>query len=105
MDRVATYQETVKEILELQKDATVSPSDLEKHLVMNENQDEFVLLIFGWYDELYRHSVLFHLEIREDKIWIHQNNTDVDIARRLVDAGVPDTHIVIGFVDPLMRGM
>jgi hypothetical protein len=46
---------------------------------------------------------MFHLQIKNNKIWIHEDRTDFDIAGRLVDAGIPKSDIVLGFVEPLVR--
>ncbi|MEZ4887804.1 MAG: element excision factor XisI family protein [Chitinophagales bacterium] len=36
---------------------------------------EFLLLNVGWYKHYYRHTIVFHLQIRGDKIWVHEYNT------------------------------
>jgi hypothetical protein len=44
-----------------------------------------------------------HLDIKNGKIWIQQNTTEVDIAAELLEMGVPKQDIVIGFHTPKMR--
>jgi len=46
-----------------------------------------------------------HLDIRNEKIWIQQNTTEVDIAAELIEMNVPKQDIVIGFHTPKMRQM
>ena len=41
--------------------------------------------------------------IKNEKIWIQQNTTEVDIALELMFMGVPKQDIVIGFHTPKMR--
>ena len=46
---------------------------------------------------------MMHLDIKNEKIWIPQNTTEVDIALELMSMGVPKQDIVIGFHTPKMR--
>lgn len=43
-----------------------------------------------------------HLDIKNEKIWIQQNTTEVDIALEVMEMGVPKQDIVIGFHTPKM---
>jgi hypothetical protein len=38
-----------------------------------------------------------HLDIKDGKIWIQWNATDLDIAQKLVNLGISPQDIVIGF--------
>lgn len=46
---------------------------------------------------------MMHLDIKNERIWIQQNTTQVDIATELVEMGVPKQDIVIGFHTPKMH--
>ncbi len=39
----------------------------------------------------------------DHKIWIQQDGSDVGIANELVELGVPNQDIVLGFDPPMMR--
>jgi hypothetical protein len=43
------------------------------------------------------------LDIKNGKIWIQQNGTEIGIADELVKLGVPKEDIVLAFHEPLMR--
>jgi hypothetical protein len=43
------------------------------------------------------------LDIKNNKISIQQNTTEVDIALDLTEMGIPKQDIVIGFLTPRMR--
>ena len=57
----------------------------------------------GRLNKKYIHYVSFHLEIKKNKVWIHQDNTDIDVAKILVKEGVERNDIVLGFLYPLLR--
>lgn len=63
--------------------------------LFDEAQDRYVLLAVGW-DEYRRiHRLLAHVEIRQGKFWIEEDNTDEGgIATDLLNAGVPKDRIV-----------
>ena len=46
---------------------------------------------------------VLHLDIKNAKIWIQHNGTEIDIADELVKLGVPKEDIVLAFHEPLMR--
>ena len=106
MDRITTYKEILR--TELEERAVLINSDfpnIKFHLIHNEELTEFVLIRFGWHEYRYRHHIVFHFQIIEDKIWIHQNNTDVEIGTILAEKGIPKSNIVFGFVGELERGV
>lgn len=48
------------------------------------------------------HSVI-HFDIKDSKIWIQQNMTDVDLAEELVEMGVKKENIIFGLQPPYKR--
>jgi hypothetical protein len=44
-----------------------------------------------------------HLDIKDGKIWIQQDGTEVGIANQLVELGVPKRDIVLAFHEPAVR--
>lgn len=39
---------------------------------------------------------MIHLDIKDEKIWIQRNMTDIQIAEELTEMGVPKEDIVLG---------
>lgn len=104
MDRLAAYSQIIKS--ELAERANIVNTDFPSirfRLIYNECQTDFILIRFGWHDHYYRHHVVFHLEIIENQVWIHQNNTDVPLRQILVEKGIPESSIVLGFLSELER--
>ena len=44
-----------------------------------------------------------HIDIKDNKIWIQSDGTEVGVANELVEAGVPRQNIVLGFKSPFKR--
>jgi len=57
----------------------------------------------GWDGHRRIYGCVLHLDIKNGKIWVQQNMTEVRIAQELVDLGVAKKDIVLGFQAPEMR--
>jgi hypothetical protein len=49
------------------------------------------------------YACVMHFDIKDDKIWIQCNFTDVDIAQELMELGIPREDIVLGFHPAYLR--
>lgn len=49
----------------------------------------------GWQDDEFIHEWVFHIEIRDNKVWIHEDLTDANIGQILIDAGIEESDIRI----------
>jgi hypothetical protein len=61
------------------------------------------VLEVGWKGGKRVHGSVIHIDIREGKVWIEHNATDIRIGEDLVAAGIPRQDIVLGFQPPEMR--
>ena len=46
---------------------------------------------------------MIHIQLRDDKVWIHEDLTGVGIAKNLKEKGILAEDIVLGFVEPALR--
>ncbi len=95
MDKVKKYNKVVREILELL--ASRIPANaptLKKHLVIDENKNEYILVSLGRHKDKYSYTILAHLEIKDGKILIHEESVDPSIFERLADKGIPESDIL-----------
>ena len=71
--------------------------------IINKEETAFILVKAGWFKKEFTHGVVFHFEIKNDKVWLYQNSTDIDIGINLVEQGIPKSDIVLAFVSKLER--
>jgi aspartyl-tRNA synthetase len=57
----------------------------------------------GWKNRKRQHGCVLHLDIKDQKIWIQHDGTEIGIADELVKLGVPKSDIVLAFHEPLVR--
>jgi hypothetical protein len=71
--------------------------------VFDQQAGQFLLIDEGWQGYRRIHTVWAHVEIQNDKIWIHEDGTEEGIANLLVQAGIPKDRIVLAFHAPTLR--
>jgi hypothetical protein len=95
--------EVIEKLLCEQAHYYSTPHQFRTLRAFDHEQGQFLLLDEGW-DEYRRiHRVWAHVELREDKIWIHEDGTEEGIANLLVAAGMPCDRIVLAFLAPSQR--
>jgi hypothetical protein len=105
MDRVIKYREVIKALLlELAKPAAMSGRNgVDASCVFDEERDHYLLMDLGWRNGERVSDVILYFRIRDGKIWIEENMTDVQVGKALIRAGVERSDIVLGLQPPEMR--
>lgn len=95
MDKLTRYREIIRRELEGYAAWTKPDENLRSEVVFDPVLDHFELVESGWQGRRRIHTVLFHLDIIDGKIWIQYDGTDRPIAAELVRAGIPKEDIVL----------
>lgn len=103
MERIASYRSLIKQLLQEQTQYQPAHGEIEVMVVFDETHDHYQLLALGWDVPRRVHSILVHLRLHHDKIWIEYDGTEAHIAQQLVAAGVPKDDIVLAFHPPDVR--
>ncbi|MEM0993447.1 MAG: element excision factor XisI family protein [Bacteroidota bacterium] len=99
MDRINAYKDIIKE--ELCYQASKSPSnapDLKQQLIFDEERSNFLVIISGWQDYAYVHQCIFHVEVKEGLVYVHEDRTDIVLVDILIEKGIPKSVIVPSFL-------
>lgn len=102
MDKLERYRESIKTILKDYADS-MNNSDIEVKIIFDNENDHYLLLDVGWQKSRRVHSCVLHFDIIDGKIWLQENNTDIEIDRDLEEMGISKKEIVVGFHHPSMR--
>ncbi|MBE9118535.1 XisI protein [Lusitaniella coriacea LEGE 07157] len=103
MDTLEKYRQIVYGILYEYFQIPYSYGNLQRRLIVSEDRTNYILLTLGWQQNKQVHGCLVHIEIINDKIWIHRDGTEDGIANDLVVAGIPKNCIVLAFHPPEIR--
>lgn len=103
MDKLDHYRTCIQTLLEQHSQPIINSGEVEDELLFDTVRDHYQLMSVGW-KGLHRvyHTVL-HFDIKDGKIWLQQNTTDIDVGQELIDMGVPKEDIVLGLHPPYKR--
>jgi len=106
MDTLKQYRNIVRNILTEYAHTRIPANNPEPgyQLIFDQEHDSYLLYRTGWKEELRRvHFCVFHLDIKNDKIWVQEDATDYDIVGALEEQGIPKEDIVLAFHAPYKR--
>jgi XisI protein len=103
--KVKKYQRLIINFLTEQASYRVANVQLENQLVIDKVNHHYQLLRIGFRDNCFVHACPFHFDIKNGKIWIQRNRTDVEVGEVFKSLGVPASDIVIGFLTEEYRAM
>jgi hypothetical protein len=74
--------------------------------VLDAQRDHYQVLDLGW-DETGKRifQPVLHIDIINDKIWIQENTTDIDLDRIFSASGIQPSEIVLGLYSPSLRSL
>lgn len=102
---VASYVDTVRQILvRVVEDLNRIPRpEVETLLIEDQVLASFVLMRVGWHSGKRVNNIVISARIRDGKVWIEDDNTDLSFCDKLMQAGVPKEDIVLAFQPPELR--
>jgi len=111
MDKIEKYRDVIKKILteyyEMAKNKVVENRDVEAsdRLAFDETRDEYIWFRFGWDDKKLIQHIVMYLRIKNEKIWVEEDTTNLCVVDDLLLAEVPQSDIVLGFHHPSKRAL
>ncbi|NMG07179.1 XisI protein [Brasilonema sp. UFV-L1] len=109
MDKLEQYRSAIKKILtEYYEMAIAQPTPTEEieasdRLAFDEKRDQYLWFRFGWDNKKQIQHIIIYLCIKNGKIWVEEDATNLCIVDDLLSAGIPQSDIVLGFHHPSRR--
>ncbi|MFM2433083.1 MAG: hypothetical protein RLZZ511_4297 [Cyanobacteriota bacterium] len=103
MDRLEHYRQCLQQFLRNYAAYGAQREGLETQVIVDTMNDHYLLFRTGWDKNKRIHACIFHFDIKGDKIWVQENNTDLEIDHDLEAMGISKQDLVIGFHHPSMR--
>lgn len=101
MDRL-NYPEVVQKILKNHVGNSLN-TQTEVQLIFDPERNRYQLLHIGWEDLKRVFGCIIYVEIKDGKIWIERDGTEIGVANELLEAGIPKHDIVLAFHAPYKR--
>ena len=105
MDRIAGYQELVKQAFKSIAEEIPEESNIVTEIVLDDVRNHYEILQTGWEGDRRVHGSLAHCDIRNGKIYVEHDGTDFGIADYLVEKGASCEEIVLGYRHPDLRDL
>ncbi|XWK89399.1 MAG: XisI protein [Phormidium sp.] len=103
MDNLESYRPIIESLLTAYAAIPIANGQIDCYTVFDTKQDHYMVMNVGWDGHRRVYGCVLHLDIKEGKIWIEQNMTEMRVAQELVERGVPKDDIILGFQAPEMR--
>ena len=103
MDKLTIYRQHIKAVLSQYAGWDKSNDRFESQLILDEERDHYLWLDVGWDGSKRIYHPIVHFDIKDGKIWLQENMTELDPAAALVELGVPGEDIVLGLQPPYKR--
>lgn len=103
MDKIQHYRQLIREFLTEQAHPYIYSEDVEPTIICDTENDHYQLAYIGWRGQKRVFGIILHFDIRDGKIWIQYNGTEIQISQVLVEKEVPKSDIVLGFHSSFKR--
>ncbi len=104
MDKVAHYSALIVQLIDEYAQFAPSHGSITPMVSYDRQHHRYLLLNVGWNDTRRVHSLILHVHISDEKIWIeHDGTPPPGFAMALVERGVPKEDIVLAFHHPQKR--
>ncbi len=95
MDKLDHYRTCIQTLLE-QHSQFRTQEEVENELFFDTVRDHYQLMRVGWKSLNRVYHTVLHFDIKNGKIWLQQNTTDIDVGQELQDMGIPKEDIILG---------
>jgi ketopantoate reductase len=88
MDKLNQYRKLIRQVIE--ENASYSSSDgvVETEIIADSILDHYELIRVGWEGEHRINGAVLHIDIRNSKIYIQHDGTELSAAKRLVEYAI-----------------
>ncbi|MGK7923947.1 MAG: XisI protein [Spirulina sp.] len=103
MDRLNQYRQFIQDLLSQYNSWEKQKTYRESQLIFDEKRDHYLWMKVGWEESSRIYYCVIHFDIKDGKIWLQQNATDLNPAEDLIELGVAREDIVLGLQPPFKR--
>jgi XisI protein len=103
MDTLESNRHIIQSLLTTYAAIPIANGQIDCYTVFDTKQDHYMVMNVGWDGHRRVYGCVLHLDIKQGKISIEQNMTEMRVAQELVERGVLKDDIVLGFQSPEMQ--
>ena len=103
MDKAAKYRDLVIKLIHKYGQYKPRYGDIEVQKIFDREGDHYQLMNVGWHGNRRLRGCVLQIDIKNEKIWIQHDGTEIGVANELVEWGVPKKDIILGYHAPYRR--
>lgn len=103
MDRLEFYQDCIERLLSQYAENDRGSEDVDVELIFDRVHHRFLWMHVGWEGLKRVYNCFVHFDVKDGKIWLQQNLTELNPAEDLIEMGVERDCIVLGLHPPYKR--
>lgn len=103
MDQISKldgYRRILQQVVEKHAAVKIPDGQAESVPICDPVHDNYLLMSVGWDVTGRAHYVIFHLRLKDGKVWIEWDGIEYGIAHDLLEAGIPKEDIMMAFYGP-----
>ena len=103
MEKLKKYQKLVEKLLNEYGQYKPKYGEIEVQKIIDREQNHYQLLNVGWHGNRRVRGCVLQIDIKNNKIWIQHDGTEIGVANELVAWGIPKEDIVLAYHAPYRR--
>lgn len=103
MAKIDEYRQHIRAVIEQHAQHRPAYGDVELQTIFDTERDHYQLVHAGWHKNRRKYGCLIHIDLKDEKIWIQYDGTEIGVANELVELGVPKEDIVLAYQPPYKR--
>ncbi len=88
MDKLEHYRSCIQTLLEKYSQSKPRNEEVENELFFDPIRDHYQLMRVAWKGLERIYYTVLHFDIKDEKIWLQHNATDIDVGQELIEMGV-----------------
>ncbi len=92
------YRRILQQVVQRHAQFQPANGEIKTHAVCDRETDEYVVVDSGWNEKGRRiYDVVLHFRLRGRSVSVERDNTDAEVVRELVAAGVETSDIILAY--------
>jgi hypothetical protein len=92
-----------KAVQTVMQNLTKNRHDPNIRLLLDTTRDHYQYARVGWHNDNFLQNIFVHIDIIDDLVWVQCDNTELNVVDRLLEQGISQKQIVLGFQAPQHR--
>ncbi|MEC4988841.1 MAG: XisI protein [Oscillatoria sp. PMC 1068.18] len=103
MEKLTESRQKIKDLLSQYISSEKPRENWESQLIFDDKGGHYLWMKVGWEESKRIYYSVIHFDLKNGKIWLQKNMTDLNPAEDLVELGVAREDIVLGLQPPFKR--